>query len=475
MSTTFQIHGNRIRRDGNEVRLRGINLGNWLNLEDFMMGLPGTDWQIRHAFQEQFGAEFSGRFFSSFEKNFITEEDICFLAARNFNLVRIPLNYRRFEDDCNPGIYREDGFRPLDRLMEWCKNSGIAVLLDLHAVQGGQNTTPPSDNTTGYALLWVVKDFQDRCIALWEALAERYRDHPALFGYNLLNEPITNQDSYLPVAAQTQAMNSLCRKICAAIRKIDPLAPIVMEGNVRPSGGIKTLDADLFADPNTLATYHSYPLFNSSILPGLNAGTEEGLCGEGMEPGALETSLRESIQEEVAYAAKINRPMLLGEFGLFNPSSPAFAEFSSLPDVALQERVVRAQVAVNEEAGIHWALWSYTDVSLMGLLTPEADTPWRRFVERSDLLATRHSAEQERRLAFERINSLFEKDSGSALVFDAAWNDSIRGKNRAELRWMIKQLSTYPPDEILRMPESFHFRNCRLSDSHWRVLYPFMQ
>jgi aryl-phospho-beta-D-glucosidase BglC (GH1 family) len=91
------------------------------------------------------------------------------------NCIRIPFNYRHFEDDLNPGVYKASGFKTLDRIVERCAAENLYVVLDLHAVPGGQNQDWHSDSGIHKALFWQFKDFQDRMINLWVAIAAHYK------------------------------------------------------------------------------------------------------------------------------------------------------------------------------------------------------------------------------------------------------------------------------------------------------------
>lgn len=52
---------------------------------------------------------------------------------------------------------------------------GIYTIIDLHAAPGGQNFDWHSDNNLPEALLFEFKEFQDRTVRIWEAIAERYK------------------------------------------------------------------------------------------------------------------------------------------------------------------------------------------------------------------------------------------------------------------------------------------------------------
>lgn len=100
--------------------------------------------------------------------------------------MRAPFNYRHFEDDTNPRVLKESGFKHLDRATEACAKEGIYSILVL---PGGQSGGWHADNTTTYAAFWGHMDFQDRTVWLWEKLAKHYKGNPWVAGYNPINGP----------------------------------------------------------------------------------------------------------------------------------------------------------------------------------------------------------------------------------------------------------------------------------------------
>jgi aryl-phospho-beta-D-glucosidase BglC (GH1 family) len=106
---------------------------------------------------------------------FFTPSDARFFAEQEMNCIRIPFNYRHFEDDLNPGVIKAAGFRMLDRIVERCAAENLYVVLDLHAVPGGQNQDWHSDSGVHKALFWQFMDFQNRMINLWKAIALHYK------------------------------------------------------------------------------------------------------------------------------------------------------------------------------------------------------------------------------------------------------------------------------------------------------------
>ena len=61
-----------------KIRLRGFSVGSWMNLEHFMIGMPGADQSIKRTFDEVLGNKVAGKFFNQFLLNFLQEDDFKF-------------------------------------------------------------------------------------------------------------------------------------------------------------------------------------------------------------------------------------------------------------------------------------------------------------------------------------------------------------------------------------------------------------
>ncbi len=268
----LSVNGSQIvDSEGRPVSLRGVCLGGWMNLENFINGYPGSEHGLRAAMAEILGASKASFFFERLLDHFITEADIAFIKQQGATVVRIPLNYRHFEADAEPFRYLAGGFARLDRALDWCTQQGLYAILDMHAAPGWQNPDWHSDNANRNALLWEHPHFQERLIRLWTTLAERYRDNPAVAGYDLMNEPVTaaprgvfSEINYQPA---WPAINQLYRRLVEAIRVQDPDHIIFLEGDFF-SSLFKGLD-EPFAD-NLVYSSHNYslPCFGPGPYPG---------------------------------------------------------------------------------------------------------------------------------------------------------------------------------------------------------------
>lgn len=195
----------------------GVNLGGWLS-------------QYRSPDPEHFGG-------------FIRQADIARIAAWGMDHVRLPVDYPILEDDARPGVYKEGGWHYIDSCLEWCETVGLGVVLDLHRAPGYSFAT--LDRNT----LWTDPTAQDRFVALWEAIARRYRSIRDALWFELLNEVVDET---------SERWNRLAHRAIAAIRAIDPDRDIVYGGN--HYNAVEELPAlqVLPDDPRIVYTFHFY-------------------------------------------------------------------------------------------------------------------------------------------------------------------------------------------------------------------------
>lgn len=79
--------------NGEPIRLRGINLGNWFESEGYMFFFdkgPQSTHEIEAFFNELVGPAAARSFWKEYRKRYITVRDIQFLHGSGLNSVRIP-------------------------------------------------------------------------------------------------------------------------------------------------------------------------------------------------------------------------------------------------------------------------------------------------------------------------------------------------------------------------------------------------
>jgi hypothetical protein len=87
-------------------------------MENFITGFPGHESQHRAAMRRVLGTQKYEFFFDKWLENFFTDADAKFFASLGLNCLRIPFNYRHFEDDMAPRVIKASGFKHLDRVID---------------------------------------------------------------------------------------------------------------------------------------------------------------------------------------------------------------------------------------------------------------------------------------------------------------------------------------------------------------------
>jgi len=370
-----------VNAKGKQVRLRGTCPGGWMNMEDFINGHPGSEHTLRAQMAEVLGPARAQFFFERMLDYFFNEDDVIFLRKAGASVVRIPLNYRHFEDDSAPFKYIEAGFARLDKVLSHCERHGLYVILDLHSAQGWQNVHWHSDNASRISLFWEVAFYQDRFVALWQEFARRYKNRAVIAGYDVLNEPCANNaigdypwnvgSNYRP---NFDRMNAVYRRLVTEIRKIDSRHIIFLEGDdyAKDFSGLEKP-----FDDNLAYSSHNYtvPGFGPGRYPG-TIHPRSAAAGSAQDWDLAKQERNFLDAEGTKFTQQHNVPLWVGEFGsVFNgPANESGDRLRALDD----------QIGIFESHETHWTTWNYKDVGVMGMLTLDPTSPYMERI--SDLL-----------------------------------------------------------------------------------------
>ena len=343
----LRVDGSRLVSGEDTVVLHGLGLGGWMNMENFITGYAGSESQMRRALTRVLGAAGAAAYFGRFVDVFFTDADAAYLSSLGVNSLRIPFNYRHFEDDQRPFEHRAEGFTLLDQVIGTCARHGIYTILDLHALPGAQNQHWHSDNPTQWASFWAHRQFQDRVVALWEQIADRYRDNPWVAGYNPINEPAD---------AHGESLALVYRRLEAAVRAVDPHHILFLDGN-RYSTQFDQLGDPM---PNCVYTAHDY------ALPGFVDGGP--YPGETRGVYVDRDRLEQTFLERTAYMRDTGTPIWVGEFG---------PVYTGDPDQDEQRyQLLEDQLEIYRRHGASWALWTYKDIGLQGLVHADPESAY---------------------------------------------------------------------------------------------------
>lgn len=124
--------------------VRGTNIGGWLNLEPFitpsMFNFAASDNVVDEwTLCQKLGADQCARTMENHYATYITKADFQAIANAGLDHVRIPYGYWAVTTYDGDPYVPQISWRYLLRAIEWCREYGLRVNLDLHGAPGSQN------------------------------------------------------------------------------------------------------------------------------------------------------------------------------------------------------------------------------------------------------------------------------------------------------------------------------------------------
>jgi hypothetical protein len=228
----------------------------------------------------------------------------------------------------------------LDQALPACARYGIKVVVDLHSPPGGRL----ANNDVA---MFSEPLYQDHFVAVWEMMARRYRGNPAIWGYDLINEPTQVEP---PPAGVADWLGTQVRA-AKAIRAIDPDRPIFIESCQWDSAaGFRDLDpVDV---PNVIYQVHMYDP-GSFTHQGVFAPAPEGGV---VYPGVIDgrqvdkEALRQNLQPVRDFQLAYNVHIYVGEFSAIR-WAPGDSAYQYLRDC----------IDLFEEYGWDWSYHAYRE------------------------------------------------------------------------------------------------------------------
>jgi len=295
----------------------GTAASNYWSIAEFNLYME-DDFSVRNSLIDRFGVAGADSVLDYYQNKWITTTDLDNIKNMGMNMVRVPFYWMEVMN--NDGTIKPNGFTQLDWVIAQCTSRGMYVILDLHGAPGGIN----GFITSGQAVVnnyWTDNTSQQRTITLWKAIANRYKTNAAVAAYDLLNEPLSSNQSLYPIH---QFYNTLYQEV----RAIDPDHSISIGAF---PGFSFVVPPTTYGWTNVIYQIHNY---NEDKL---NYASQNGFI--------------DAVLLDVAnHQHNWNVPVLAGEFNFWN-----------FPD--LWQKFLRGLNALN----VSWSNWAYK--------TKRADTP----------------------------------------------------------------------------------------------------
>ena len=294
---------------------------------------------------------------------FITENDIRYIARSGFDHVRLPLDEKELWLD--NGQPNENAFKLLLQAIGWCRAHGLRVIIDLHTVNA-HHFNAANEGLTN--TLWTDPAAQTHFLALWRDLAVRLKDQPASdVAYEIMNEP---------VAGKHEDWNKLVAIALKQIRTSEPARVVVIGSNRWQSPATLPFLAVPSGDKNIILSTHTYspllfthylaswvplkvytgpvrypgPTVDQAAFAKLNATDNRGitdLIGNARDDWGPDR-LRKELEPAIRRAHELGLQLYCGEFGCL-PTVPRADRLAYYHDI----------VGMFEANGVAWANWEY--------------------------------------------------------------------------------------------------------------------
>lgn len=306
----------------------------------------------------------------------LTEEDVERYAGQwGFNVVRYLIFWDAIEP--SPGEYGTDYLDATEERLDWFAENGVHVILDMHqdvysqyfCCDGAPEWAIEDDglpfeqhpvwslNYFAPAVMAAFDNFfeypgehshlQDHFAEAWKEVVKRFRDHPAVLGYDILNEPSpgsiydSSDITFTPPDGEAAQFDrtlftAFYERMISAIREVDEDGWIFYEPRVAaPANGqpsfIEKLEDPRDGDPRIAYAPHLYSVqfeFNQEYTPERDDTLEDWERNRNIETEAQKA------------------PLLLGEWG-FDPQWPG------------ADRFRRELLDMGDRMMLGWTYWSY--------------------------------------------------------------------------------------------------------------------
>lgn len=168
------------------------------------------------------------------------EDDFACLKDMGVDIIRVPIHFDILMEPHYTGKILDLVLDKLDQACDWAEKYQIYLVIDNHSFNStAQYNNPPS-----------IKEYQKSMEAVWTQLAQRYKNRSEYIIYEIMNEPMGQQE-YLDNWVTVQ------QNIIKLIRKYDQKHTIVA-ASAYWSSIDELIKMKPYKDPNIIYTIHFY-------------------------------------------------------------------------------------------------------------------------------------------------------------------------------------------------------------------------
>jgi endoglucanase len=221
----------------------------------------------------------------------IRQRDMINIANAGFDTVRIPIKWSAHAGTTAPYTINPAFFARIDQVMTWALQARLNVIINVH----------------NYDELYANPDaHEERLVAMWAQIAQRYQTAPANVMFEIINEP---RDAF-----SGERINVTQNRALSFIRQTNPTRTTILAGDAWGTvDGMKTLR--LPPDPFVIGTVHYYTPYEFTHQ-GATWMPNPPPSGRTWPKAGDNEKLRADIQQIVNFRNRIQAPVLMGEYGV---------------------------------------------------------------------------------------------------------------------------------------------------------------
>lgn len=271
----------------------------------------------------------------------VEASDLAVIANAGFDTIRLPVKWSDYTSNNSPYTIDPAFFNTVDTIIDWAFDNELKVVLDVHH----------------YDELYEETDaHQDRFIAMWEQIAEHYKDWwDENLIFEIINEPYDeNRDGSGMTITRTDAINRLA---LAKIRESNPDRWVVL--GTGQFGGMDGLRLSTPPDDaKTILSLHYYDPFEFTHQ-GAEFTDIPAPLGATWGSDADRVNLDRDFNLAESLRHQFGKPLLIGEFGVVHDGN---SDGIGDPIIVPEARRAPWTAAVRAEAearGMGWCYWDY--------------------------------------------------------------------------------------------------------------------
>jgi endoglycosylceramidase len=324
----------------------------------------GTDGRVYLADEQGRARQFHGANHKTTDPDTLTDQLLADAAERGLDHIRLAIYWDALEpsDDVFDETYLDRFVAAMDRAAA----HGLLVIIDMHQdvygpAFGSRGIPEWATRTDGVPFVpqpvWLLNylqpavqnafehlyedaDLRADQIQVWLHIVERVKDHPALVGYDLLNEPFgkfREGEDFLTAAARVERtqLTPMYQRLTDAISAVDPDHWVFIEPPNLASLGVASSLGPV-TGPKVAVYPHMY-----------DAAIETATYTPGGVVSYDPTFFDKWFAAASVYPAVNRVPLLVGEWGVAHPTEPGMDAF------------IRDSLATLDRVGSGWSVFNW--------------------------------------------------------------------------------------------------------------------